>query len=256
MGDGFMTVFESAGDAIACAVTMQRAVAEQELTLRVGISAGEVTAEDGDYFGVAVIEASRLCAAAEGGQVLVSDIVRVLAGVNRSHVLAAAGQLALKGLPRLLTTWQVEWDPGEDTALRVALADDSVLLRQGIASVLETEGMDVVLQAGDADSLLAALAATRPHVVVVDVRMPPTHTTEGLLAAERIRAEHPEIGVLVLSASVQVTAAQRLLRHSTHGVGYLLKERVGEISELVAAIRTIAGGGSAIDPAVVGGLAA
>jgi DNA-binding NarL/FixJ family response regulator len=117
--------------------------------------------------------------------------------------------------------------------------------------VLEAEGIDVVLQASDAESLLRDLVETRPHVVIVDVRMPPTHTTEGLDAAKRIRDEHPDIGVLVLSASVEPGAARRLLASATDGVGYLLKERVADISQLTTAIRTVARGGLAIDPAVV-----
>ena len=100
------------------------------------------------------------------------------------------------------------------------------------------------------------MPATRPHVVLMDVRMPPTHTTEGLIGRATIRAEHPEIGVLVLSAEVQPHAARRLLDDGTDGVGYLLKERIGDVAELIAAIRTVASGGSAIDPAVVARLAA
>lgn len=152
--------------------------------------------------------------------------------------------------------WTVDSGSGGDAALRVALAEDSVLLRQGVVSVLEAEGIDVVLEASDADTLLAGLPAARPHVVVLDVRMPPTHTDEGLVAAERIRAEHADIGVLVLSASVHPGAAKRLLDGATDGVGYMLKERVADLKELTAAIRTIASSGSAIDPEVVSRLAA
>jgi DNA-binding NarL/FixJ family response regulator len=167
------------------------------------------------------------------------------------HQLRPVGELQLKGRDAPLLTWQLEWDPEDGHALRVALADDSVLLRQGIASVLDSAGLDVVLQASDADTLLRSLVATRPHVVIVDVRMPPTHTTEGLEAAELIRAEHPGIGVLVLSAYVDPQAARRLLARATEGVGYLLKDRVGDMEQLTAAIRAVASGGSAIDPEVI-----
>jgi DNA-binding NarL/FixJ family response regulator len=153
------------------------------------------------------------------------------------------------GAPTL--AWTVDWDPDEDFALRVALADDSVLLREGVASVLESAGIDVVLQASDAGTVLRALASVRPHVVVLDVRMPPTHTTEGLEAAERIRSEHPDIGILLLSASVDPGAARRLLHNATDGVGYLLKDRVADFDELTGAIRAVASGGSAIDPEVL-----
>jgi class 3 adenylate cyclase/CheY-like chemotaxis protein len=258
LGDGFMAVFDSAADALACAVTMQQAVSAHnrrqdgpDLGLRVGIGAGEVTVESSDYFGMPIVEASRLCAAAEAGQILTADVVRILVGDRTGHHLEPVGPMMLKGLPGPTVAWQVVWDADEDFTLRVAIADDSVLLREGIARVLEAEGLDVVLEAADADALLRGLATARPHVVLVDVRMPPTHTVEGLEAAEQIRADHPEIGVIVLSASVETRAAERLLADSTDGVGYLLKERVGDIGELTAAIRAVASGGSAIDPEVV-----
>jgi class 3 adenylate cyclase/ActR/RegA family two-component response regulator len=263
LGDGFMAIFDSASDGLACAVTMQRAVArenhargETSLSMRVGLSTGEVTEEDGDYFGVPVIEASRLCAAAGPSQILTTELVRMLVGNNGMHRLAPVGPMTLKGLPGPVSACEVEWDAEEDFALRVALADDSVLLRQGVAQVLEAEGIEVVLQTSDADALLKQLPAARPHVAVLDVRMPPTHTTEGIDAAERIRSDHPEVGVVVLSADVHASAARRLLDSGTDGVGYLLKERVGDVAELTAAIRTVASGGSAIDPAVVEQLAA
>jgi CheY-like chemotaxis protein len=253
LGDGFMAVFDSATDALSCAVTMQRATRRHggPLRIRVGVSVGEAVEEDNDFFGVPVIEASRLCAAAEGDQILVADIVRLLAGGSGLHRFELLAPMVLKGLPEPVPVCEVGWDADDAPALRVAIADDSALLRQGIAQALESEGMDIVLQASDAGELLERLAATRPHVVVVDVRMPPTHTTEGLDAAERIRAEHPDIAVLVLSADTQAAAARRLLSATTGGVGYLLKDRVGAIAELAAAIRTVASGGSAIDPEVV-----
>jgi class 3 adenylate cyclase len=258
LGDGMMAVFDSVADGLACAVTMQRAVAGQNrrrpdhiLSMRIGLSAGETVCEQGDYFGAPVVEASRLCDAAGPGQILISEIARMLAGSSSIHRLEPIGELSLKGMSQRTSAWTVDWDSEEEFALRVAIADDSVLLREGVARVLEAEGIDVVLQASDAPSLLRALAGARPHVVVVDVRMPPTHTTEGLEAAEEIRARHPDIGVLVLSASVDPGAARRLLGNATDGIGYLLKERLGDISELTAAIRTVASGGSAIDPAVI-----
>lgn len=258
LGDGIMAVFDSVSDGMACAVTMQRTVVRHNrldrnrlLSMRVGLSTGEATVADGDYFGNPVIEASRLCSASPPGGIYVSDVARVLAGTNNLHRLHPVGELALKGLGSPVTTWQVDWDAEEEFALRVALADDSVLLREGVASVLQAAGIDVVLQASDAETVLRALTATRPHVVVLDVRMPPTHTTEGLQAAERIRAEYPDIGVLVLSASVDPGAARRLLQSATDGVGYLLKDRVADMDELTAAIRAVASGGSAIDPEVL-----
>jgi CheY-like chemotaxis protein len=261
LGDGMMAVFDSAGDALGCAVTMQRAVDRQgrsnpdrSFEMRVGLSAGEVFQENGDFIGMPVVEASRLCAAAVPAQILAADVVRALVGTTAMIRLEPIGELTLKGLPAPVMAWEVDWDSAEDSTLRVALAEDSVLLREGLARVLEAEGIEVVLQASDADTLMAGLAGARPHVAVLDVRMPPTHTTEGLDAAEWIRTEHPDVGVLVLSAEVQPGAARRLLEGATEGVGYLLKERVGEVGELLSAIRAVASGGSAIDPEVVAAL--
>ncbi|RNL78529.1 response regulator [Nocardioides marmorisolisilvae] len=258
LGDGFMAVFESAADGIACAVTLQRTMSrdrereEHALVMRIGLSAGEVTVEAGDYFGIPVIEASRLCGAAGGSQILCSELLRLLAGATSGiHQFTTLGHFDLKGLPAPLQVCEVGWDNEGDSALRVALADDSALLRQGIASVLEHEGFEIVLQVGDAESLLDSLSVIRPHVVIVDVRMPPTNTTEGLDAAARIRAEHPGTGILVLSAQVEAKAAARLLADGSDGIGYLLKDRVGDVSELAEAVRTVAQGGSAIDPDVV-----
>jgi class 3 adenylate cyclase/CheY-like chemotaxis protein len=261
LGDGFMAVFDSASDAVSCAVTMQQATTRHGgrdgagLRIRVGLSAGEAAEEEGDYFGVPVVEASRLCAAAGAAEILAAEIVRLLVGSAGIHRLEPVAPMELKGLPEPLPVCRVVWDAGDQSALRVAIADDSVLLRQGIAHALESEGIDVVLQASDAESLLESLAGVRPHVVVLDVRMPPTHTTEGLDAAQLIRADYPGTAVLVLSADTQASAARQLLSGTTEGVGYLLKDRVGDIADLAAAIRTVASGGSAIDPEVVAQLA-
>ena len=257
MGDGFMAVFDGAGDALGCAVTMQRTVSRhgtesnQALGLRIGISAGDADTEAGDYFGVPIVEASRLCAAAEAGQILVSDIVSRIAGDEESRRLEPLAPLTLKGLPRPVAASMLGWDDEGDSGLRVALVDDSALLRQGIAKALTSAGIQIVLEAGDGETLHEQLPAANPHVVVLDVRMPPTHTTEGLEAARRIKDEHPGIGVLLLSSEIQPAAAKRLLSGATEGVGYLLKDRIGDIDELLAAIRTVASGGSAIDPTVV-----
>lgn len=262
LGDGFMAIFGSAADGLACAVTMQRAVTgdihqrESGIQMRVGLSAGEVSHDRDDYFGLPVVEASRLCAEAKAGEVLTSEVVRMLVGWSGMHRLEPLAPVELKGIPEPVAICRVDWDAEGEAALRVAIAEDAALLREGIARVLEGEGIDVVLQADNADALLAGIPATRPHVAVMDVRMPPTHTTEGLIAAARIRAEHPEVGVLVLSAEVQPQAARRLLEEGTEGVGYLLKERVADVGELTAAIRAVASGGSAIDPGVVARLEA
>jgi len=135
--------------------------------------------------------------------------------------------------------------------IRVALADDAVLLREALAAALAAAGFEVVGQAADASELLALVAREHPDVVVVDVRMPPTHTTEGLEAARQIRAAHPGTAILVLSQYVETRYAVDLLRDDPAGIGYLLKERVTRIAELADAVRRVAGGESVIDPAVV-----
>jgi len=135
--------------------------------------------------------------------------------------------------------------------VRVVVADDAVLLREGVVRILREAGIDVQAQAGNADDLLLHVRSLEPDVAIVDIRMPPTHTDEGLRAALRIRAEHPGVGVLVLSQYVEPAYALELLAGSAEGVGYLLKERIGNIDEFVAAVRRVAAGGSALDPAVV-----
>ena len=140
--------------------------------------------------------------------------------------------------------------------MRVALADDAVLVREGLARLLAEEGFEVVAQAGNADELLAAVERERPDVAIVDVRMPPTQTDEGLLAAERIRERHPGVGVLVLSQHAAPPQALRLIGKNARGVGYLLKERVSDIGDFAAAVRRVAAGGTAVDRDVVSQLLA
>ena len=135
--------------------------------------------------------------------------------------------------------------------MRVALAEDSVLLREGLARLLTDAGFEVIARCGDADQLRSHLKADRPDVIVVDIRLPPTHTDEGLRAAIELRAAYPELGVLVLSQYVELGLAMKLLADSADGVGYLLKDRISDVPEFLAAIRRVAAGGSAIDPIIV-----
>ena len=135
--------------------------------------------------------------------------------------------------------------------LRVVVADDSVLLREGLSRLLEESGFEVAGQAGDAEDLLRKVGAHRPDVAVVDVRMPPTHTDEGLRAAHRIRSEQPTTAVLVLSQYVEEAYALDLLSESTERTGYLLKDRVSDVDTFTDAVRRVANGGSALDPEVV-----
>jgi DNA-binding NarL/FixJ family response regulator len=135
--------------------------------------------------------------------------------------------------------------------VRVVVAEDSTLLREGLVRLLEEAGIEVVGQAGDGEELLRKVRAHKPDVALVDVRMPPTHTDEGLRAAREIRAELPGVSVLVLSQYVEVAYARELLAESAEGVGYLLKDRVTDVEALTDAVRRVADGGSALDPEVV-----
>jgi DNA-binding NarL/FixJ family response regulator len=141
-------------------------------------------------------------------------------------------------------------DPWPAAGLRVVLAEDDVLLREGLASLLERSGLEVVGQAGDASRLLPLVRETRPDLLVIDIRMPPTNTVEGLTAALEVRRALPDTCVLVLSAHVEVEHAMELLAGG-RGIGYLLKSRVVDVAEFVDAVRRVARGGSVLDPVLV-----
>src|SRR2546423_9267933 len=138
-----------------------------------------------------------------------------------------------------------------DSPLKVVIADDSVLLREGLCRLLEDSGFDVAGQAGDAEDLLRKVGAHKPDVAIVDVKMPPTHTDEGLRAAAEIRERFPDVGVLVLSQYIEEGYALDLLSESAEGMGYLLKDRVDDLDRFVDAVRRVGEGGSALDPEVV-----
>jgi DNA-binding NarL/FixJ family response regulator len=135
--------------------------------------------------------------------------------------------------------------------MRVLIADDSLLIRDGLASLLRESAVEVVAQTDSVDGLLRKVGSHRPDVAIIDVRMPPTFTDEGLRAAEEIRRRHPDIGILILSQHVEIGVATRLLAESAAGVGYLLKDRVTNFDDFTAALRSVAGGGSVLDPKVV-----
>lgn len=135
--------------------------------------------------------------------------------------------------------------------MRVVIADDSVLLREGLARLLTEAGFEVVAQVGDGDELLGLVEEVRPDVAIIDIRMPPTHTDEGLRTARTLRARHPDIGVLVLSQYVRASYALELLEDGADGVGYLLKDRVSDVAQLAESVRRVGAGGSVLDPSVV-----
>jgi DNA-binding NarL/FixJ family response regulator len=140
--------------------------------------------------------------------------------------------------------------------VRVVIADDSILIREGIATVLRRAGIEVAAQASSAEQLLREVSEHEPDVAIIDIRMPPTFTDEGLRAAHEIRERHPEMGIVILSQHVETGTATRLLAESPERLGYLLKDRVGDGEEFAGTLRRVAGGGSALDPQVVARLLA
>jgi DNA-binding NarL/FixJ family response regulator len=135
--------------------------------------------------------------------------------------------------------------------VRVAIAEDSVLLREGVARLLGDAGFEVVAKCGDAKDLMLKVRSYQLDIVIVDIRLPPTHTDEGLQAALEIRANHPDVSVLVLSQYVELGLALKLLSDSAESVGYLLKDRISDVDDFVGAVRRVANGGSAVDPNIV-----
>jgi DNA-binding NarL/FixJ family response regulator len=135
--------------------------------------------------------------------------------------------------------------------VRVAIAEDSVLLREGVARLLDDAGFEVVAKCGDAKDLMLKVRSYQLDIVIVDIRLPPTHTDEGIQAALEIRANHPDVSVLVLSQYVELGLALKLLSDSAEGVGYLLKDRISDVDDFVGAVRRVANGGSAVDPNIV-----
>jgi DNA-binding NarL/FixJ family response regulator/class 3 adenylate cyclase len=269
-GDEALVAFDSPRDAIVAAVDLQsrfvdKALSEADLPLYVGIGldAGEAVALEDGYRGGALNLAARLCSLAAPGEVLASREVIHLARAVDGVTYVERGEARLKGLTEPVHAVRVAPktdDPAErltqamatsTPSMRVILADDSILLREGVARLLSDAGFAVVAQVGDAEELLTAVAADPPDVAITDIRMPPTHTDEGLRAAHRIRAEHPGVGVLVLSQYVETDYAVDLVADGAGGLGYLLKDRVANVQEFTDAVRRIGKGGSVIDPEVV-----
>jgi DNA-binding NarL/FixJ family response regulator/class 3 adenylate cyclase len=268
-GDEVLVVFDSVRQAIRAGIALQaRYVAPggsiDPLPVGIGLAAGEAVEVEGGYRGGALNLAARLSARAGAGEVLVSEETRQLAGTMKGILFQQRGTARLKNLPdpiRVLRVAPESDDPadrfrtgpdgGLSSRLRVLLADDSVLFREGVARVLEDAGFMVAGVVGDAEELITRVRTEHPDVAIVDIRMPPSHTNEGLVAAAQIREEFPSVGVLVLSQYVETQHVVRLLESSSDGVGYLLKDRVGDVDELADAVRRVASDGSVIDPEVV-----
>jgi class 3 adenylate cyclase/CheY-like chemotaxis protein len=268
-GDEFFVAFEDAGSAAAAAIAAQLAICTHPwpenatLRIRVGMHTGEAIYADEDYLGVDVHKAARICFAGHGGQILLSEATHQLIPDDLER--RELGSYRLRGLPTPERIFQlvapglpadfpalrgVDVDGDGPPALRVVLADDSVLLREGIALVLEHAGFEIVGQSDDADDLLRKVDETRPDVAVVDIRMPPGHGDDGLRAAETIRERHPGTGVLLLSQYAEPAYARELLAESPKGVGYLLKDRVSDLTGFADAVRRIAAGEVVLDPQI------
>ncbi len=266
-GDEALVVFESPRAAIRAACALQMALAGgaggTAIPVGIGLDVGEAILADDGFRGAALNLAARLCGIAAAGEVLATQELLHLAGPIEGVAYDDRGPTRFKNVAEPVHVLRVVPD-GDDPAaafrggaepaaapIRAVVADDSVLFREGVASVLAEHGIDVVAQAADAEELHVLVDRERPDVVLTDIRMPPTNSNEGLVAAQRIRAEHPDVGVVVLSQYVETTHAVKLLQESPQGVGYLLKDRVSDIAEFVDIVRRVARGGSAIDPEVV-----
>jgi DNA-binding NarL/FixJ family response regulator/class 3 adenylate cyclase len=264
-GDEALVVFDSARAAIRAAVDLQRRYVSDDdevLPVGIGLAAGEAVPVGEGYRGGALNLAARLCGLAGAGEVIVSQELAHLAGSIDGIDYEDRGTVTLKNLPDPVHLRRVvpeADDPADrfagrdrpDPPVRVVVADDSVLFREGVVRVLEDAGLEVVGTAGSGEELLDRVRSEAPDVAVVDIRMPPTHTNEGLVTAARIRDEFPTVGVLVLSQYIETRHAMRLLEAGPESIGYLLKDRVGNVDELVDGVRRVARGGSVIDPEVV-----
>lgn len=267
VGDEYVAAFASAREAVDAALAAQRALrdtdwpGEATVRVRMGIHTGTPTLDEEGYTGVDVVRAARIANAGHGGQIVVSqETLAELDGIPSRHL----GEHRLAGLRQPESIHQLladdlprDFPPLRNTismlgaGISVVLADDTILLREGIARLLADAGFDVVAQSDNPTDLLRHVGMHSPSVAVVDIRMPPTHTDEGLRAAAEIRDRFPGTGVLVLSQYVEAAYAMDLFATTTRGIGYLLKDRVAEVDDFAAAVRRVAEGGSALDPAVV-----
>jgi class 3 adenylate cyclase/DNA-binding NarL/FixJ family response regulator len=291
-GDAFFVVFPRAKDALAAALTGQRALASHQwpgdasVRVRMGLHTGEPATAHDRYIGLGVHRAARICAAGHGGQILLSsatyavladdvlpDITFQDLGEHRLKDLDRPEhiyQLVVPDLPRVFPPpftlpaevsarsprmdrmpAPVRAAPGAKQPLRVVVADDSVLIREGLARLLAEAGFDVIAGATNAEELMREVGDARADVAITDIKMPPAHVDEGLVAAAEIRRLHPRVGVLVLSQYLDSAYAMRLLEDYPERVGYLLKDRVYDIAVLGDAIRRIAEGECVVDPTIV-----
>jgi class 3 adenylate cyclase/CheY-like chemotaxis protein len=269
--DDLFAVFSCPKRAARAAAAAQRTFAAYEwpegirVRVRMGLHSGLAAPDRGhDFLGLDVHRAARIASAGHGGQILLSagtakqvDGETIDLGAYELDGIAEPEQvfqLVADGLEREFPP--LRCGPRRDVdRLRVVLADDSVLIREGIARVLEDAGIHVAAQAGTADELLRDVELTEPDVAIVDIRMPPSGTDEGLRAARVIRERHPGVGVLLLSQALEPAYATELVGDDPTGVGYLLKDRAGDVVEFAAAVKRVAEGGCALDPELAAGRA-
>lgn len=252
MGDGFMMVFQSTRAGVRCALDIAELAAP--FRVRAGVHVGEATFRGEDLGGSAVVRAARIAAAATGGEVLVSTLVQALASEDTPDLIWGQPiELELKGLPGTTVVQRVDRAQSDgQRALRVVIADDAVIVRDGLAALLRAGGLLVDDVTDHGDGLVEIFTRHRPDVVITDVRMPPGHRDEGLSAAERIRELDPRAGILVLSQHADIALGARLLATSEEaGSGYLLKDRVTNLDLLITAVRTIYAGGIVLDAELV-----
>jgi DNA-binding NarL/FixJ family response regulator/class 3 adenylate cyclase len=271
-GDALFMAFSEAAGAVAAAAAIQQELAlpEAPLQVRIGIHTGtpEPLAGADGYFGIDVHRAARISSAGHGGQIVLSEPSRAHVEETSEFGLRDLGVYSLRGLPRPERLYQVvipglpaDFPPlrnvedlaaaSDQAGLRVVIGEDSLLLREGIVRLLGETGFDVAGQAADAEGLLRIIRSTNPDIAIVDIRMPPSHTDEGIRAARQIRREHSGTSVLVLSQYAEPAYALDLLEEGASGIGYLLKDRVSDILDFAAAVRRVGEGGCALDPEVV-----
>jgi DNA-binding NarL/FixJ family response regulator/class 3 adenylate cyclase len=266
-GDELLSDFGEAEAAANAAVAAQRGLAAHQwpaghvVRVRIGLHTGEPIITDEGYTGIDVHRVARVASAGHGGQIVLTEstkgrcpgLATTDLGAHRFSGLVEPErvfQLVADGLPR-------DFPALRDTVatlgseMRVVIADDSVLLREGVVRLLEDAGFEVAGQSGTAEDLLRHVGLYKPQVAIVDIRMPPTHTDEGLRAAKAIRERYPATGVLVLSQYVEPGYALELLSESAEGIGYMLKDRISDVEQFASAVRRVGEGGSALDPAVV-----
>jgi DNA-binding NarL/FixJ family response regulator/class 3 adenylate cyclase len=267
IGDEQLAAFPDALGGVEAALAIQRAMlahdwqTEHAVRVRIGLHTGAPSLTEEGYVGIDIIRASRIALSGHGGETLLSSTTAAFASAFETRSLGAhrlAGlaepetihQLLADDLPR-------DFPPLRNTVsqlgagCRVVIAEDTVLLREGVVRLLGEAGFEVVGQSGTAEDLLRHVAMHKPDVAIVDIRMPPTHTDEGLRAAREIRERFPDTGVLVLSQYVESGYALDLLSENAEGVGYLLKDRVSDLEEFATSVRRVSEGGSALDPEVV-----